>query len=86
MAEYAVLFAVVIGAAVAVQQYIKRRLQGTVQDYTDRYQADAASAGLFDPTRRSLSSSGTDQTFTSARAGTVLGTGGSLSKDVKSTD
>ena len=86
MAEYAVLFAVVIGAAVAMQQYIKRRLQGSIADYADRYQEEADTDIVFDPTRRVSSSSGTDQVFQSANAGTVIGTSGSRTRDVKSTD
>lgn len=35
MVEYAVLVALVIGAAVAMQTYVKRSLQGKIKDATD---------------------------------------------------
>ena len=37
MAEYAILFAIVIGAAIAMQQYVKSRLQGTMRGASDNY-------------------------------------------------
>lgn len=56
MAEYAILFAIVIGAAIAMQQYIKSRLQGTMQGASDNYVTSiSATAGFavapFEPNR-----------------------------------
>ncbi len=57
MAEYAILFAIVIGAAIAMQQYIKSRLQGTMRGASDNYvdaisaTAGFATSGPFEPTR-----------------------------------
>ncbi len=78
-AEYAVLFAIVIGAAVAMQQYVKTRLQASVKKYTDEYATAAAlgNATKFDPTRLTKSASATDQIFTTARDGIVESTSGS---------
>lgn len=84
MAEYAVLFAIVIGAAVAVQQYVKTRLQGAVRGYADNYITEVKKGvsyaeTKFDPARLSNSTSATDQEFTTARDGTVQSLSGSES-------
>ena len=78
MAEYAILFAIVIGAAIAMQQYIKSRLQGTMQGASDNYlTAISATAGFtaaapFEPNRTidSASNQGDRLTMTSASTGT----------------
>ena len=76
MAEYAILFAIVIGAAIAMQQYVKSRLQGAVHGATDGYTAAASSGGFsaapFEPIRTTnTGSSQTDGlTMTSATTGT----------------
>jgi hypothetical protein len=63
MAEYAILFAIVIGAAIAMQQYIKSRLQGTMRGASDTYiDAISATAGFasttpFEPNRNVNSNS-----------------------------
>jgi hypothetical protein len=49
MAEYAILFAIVIGAAIAMQQYIKSRLQGATKGFSDNYLAAVAGGGGFAP-------------------------------------
>ena len=83
MAEYAVLFAIVIGAAVAMQQYVKGRLQGSVKAYADKYVTDAKGGGVsiasYDPNRYTKSSSGTDLEFNNAKKGQVTSTSGSRS-------
>ena len=81
MAEYAILFAIVIGAAVAMQQYVKSRLQGAVGAATDAYVnavgSDASAklgnvVAFSDPKRVVDTSSNTTEnlTMTSASAGT----------------
>ena len=77
MAEYAILFAIVIGAAIAMQQYVKSRLQGAVGAATDAYVAGLRSNNLnvvafSDPKRVVDTSSNTTEnlTMTSASAGT----------------
>ena len=74
MAEYAILFAIVLGAAIAMQYFVKSRLQGAVAGTADGYAAQSGSLGgyfTYEPDRTSTSSSQTGLTFTSARAGTV---------------
>ena len=77
MAEYAILFAIVIGAAIAMQQYIKSRLQGTMQGATDNYlTAISATAGFtaapFEPLRTITSAS--NQTDSLAMSSASTGT------------
>ena len=74
MGEYAILFAIVLGAAIAMQQYVKARLQGAVAGTADEYMNTAAGLGgygTFEPDRVSDSDSSTGLTMTSAKAGTV---------------
>lgn len=76
MAEYAILFAIVIGAAIAMQQYVKSRLQGGVRAGADAYmaavQTGVANANIFEPVRTVNTSSTQSEllTMTSASAGT----------------
>jgi hypothetical protein len=77
MAEYAILFAIVIGAAIAMQQYIKSRLQGTMQGASDNYiNAVSATAGFaavpFEPNRTINTTSG--QTDSVAMSSATVGT------------
>ena len=77
MAEYAILFAIVIGAAIAMQQYIKSRLQGTMQGASENYiTAVSATAGFpaapFEPNRTINSAS--NQTDALAMTGASVGT------------
>lgn len=66
MAEYAILFAIVIGAAIAMQQYIKSRLQGATQGAADNYlNTVSATAGFaavpFEPNRVTHTESNTNE-------------------------
>ena len=78
MAEYAILFAIVIGAAIAMQQYIKSRLQGGMRAAADGYTAALSGTGnlgnvnAFEPDRSvNAESNQTDGlVMTSATAGT----------------
>ena len=77
MAEYAILFAIVIGAAIAMQQYVKSRLQGTMQGASDNYiTAVGATAGFavapFEPNRTTNTTS--NQTDSLAMTGASAGT------------
>jgi hypothetical protein len=50
--EYAVLFAVVLGAVIAMQNYIRNRIAGGIRDQADAYQT-ALGSGLHTPTTSS---------------------------------
>jgi hypothetical protein len=91
MAEYAILFAIVIGAAIAMQQYVKSRLQAGTQGATDNYvTAISASAGFpisatgFEPIRTvDTTSAQTDSlNMTGASAGTRALTSNSTTQSV----
>ena len=76
--EYVILVAVVAGAAIAMQQYVKARLQGAVKTGTDDFEFTAAGIPgnvgytvTFEPTRTTASNSATNMGMTSATAGTV---------------
>jgi len=85
-AEYAVLFAIVIGAAIAMQQYVKQRLQGSIKKYTDEYVTAAQNPVKFEPTRTTTSSSKTELTMTTAKAGAAKIASGSDTTVSKPTD
>ncbi|MBI3322003.1 MAG: hypothetical protein HYZ91_07045 [Candidatus Omnitrophica bacterium] len=73
-AEYAVLFSVVIGAAIAMTSYVKTRLQGAVAGTADGYMNQAISLGgfgTFEPVRTTDSKSDSTMTMSSQRAGAV---------------
>jgi hypothetical protein len=80
-AEYAVLFAIVIGAAIAMQQYVKSRLQGAVRQHADDF-ITAAGGGPFWPDQTTQSSSTTVASMSGT--GAVTGTS-SLTSDSSST-
>jgi hypothetical protein len=44
-AEYAIVIALIIGAAIAMQTYVKRGLQGRTKDATDYMQTQTATLG-----------------------------------------
>ena len=70
-AEYAVLFGIVIGAAIAMQQYVKTRLQGAIQKQAAAYQTAAEGAAAFEPTRLSGSQSAADMAMEGSHTGKV---------------
>jgi len=73
-AEYAVLFSVVIGAAIAMTAYVKTRLQGAVAGTAEGYRIKAETLGgfgTFEPDRTTTNNSTSDMTMTSQRAGAV---------------
>ena len=75
IAEYAILFAIVIGAAIAMQQYVKSRLQGAVQANADNYVNTIGNTlGLavapFEPVRTTTSDSGQIDNLNMATAST----------------
>ena len=92
-AEYAILFAIVIGAAIAMQQFVAARLRGAVHDYAEQYTTAASSPAVAvgtgsltavnvapfggDPNRTTNSSSASDTVMADAAKGTVLQTSGS---------
>ena len=75
MAEYAILFAIVLGAAIAMQYFVKSRLQGAIAGTSDAYATQSVNLGGYftyePPTRTSSSSSAGNMTFTTAKTGTV---------------
>ena len=71
IAEYAVLIGLVLGAVLAMQQYIRVRLAGAIKTQADIY-ANRTNAGSgFTPNRTSDSFSNTSLTMTNATAGNV---------------
>lgn len=44
-AEYAILIALIVGVAIAMQTYIKRGLQGRVKDAVDKMATDTSTLG-----------------------------------------
>ncbi|MGA2775798.1 MAG: hypothetical protein ABSE81_07060 [Candidatus Omnitrophota bacterium] len=65
-AEYAIVIGLVIAAAVAMQVYVKRGLQGKIKVATDYTDSDAASvvgnAGQYEPYYQSSDMTGTHTT------------------------
>ena len=70
-AEYAILFAIVIGAAIAMQQYVKSRLQGAVHVQADAYQAASGGDTFDDPGRKSDSTSQSSMNMTDVKSGEI---------------
>ena len=74
-AEYAVLFAIVIGAAIAMQQYVGSRLRGAISKQADAYALAANNAApLLAPGNRTVASTstgGTNYAMTGSTNGTV---------------
>lgn len=88
-AEYAVLFAIVIGAAVAMQQYVKSRLQGAIASHANAYltaQTDETGAAPtpFEPNRTVDTTSGASSSLAMSSATTGTSTVDS-SSDTEST-
>ena len=74
MAEYAILFAIVLGAAIAMQYFVRTRLQGAIAGTAGEYETQAGALGglaTYEPDRKSTSSSQSSMNFTTAKAGTV---------------
>jgi len=73
-AEYAVLFSVVIGAAIAMTAYVKTRLQGAIAGTADGYMNKATTLGgygTFEPDRTTTNQSNSNLAMQSQRAGAV---------------
>ena len=76
--EYVILVAVVAGAAIAMQQYVKSRLQGVIKTGTDDFEFTAkgipgnvAFTATFEPVRTTTSNSTTALNMTTAETGAV---------------
>lgn len=73
--EYAVLIAVVAGAAIAMQPYLKGRLQGASKGAADNYDAAVGAAGIgagsHEPVRNSTSDAITSMVMGNATTGNV---------------
>lgn len=84
-AEYAVLFAIVISAAIGIQQYVKTRLQGAATTAADAYVAavNHKDGGLtwkrFEPNRLSTSQQGSDVVMNGSKSGVVTSQAGGQS-------
>lgn len=76
MGEYAILFAIVLGAAIAMQQFVKARLQGAIASAGAEYERQTGfinpgQPATFEPARDVTSSSTSGLAMQSAKAGTV---------------
>ena len=71
--EYAILFAIVLGAVIAMQNYVRNRIAGGLQAQADAYETAVSGTGL-QVTRKALASSEATATMTEALTG-VLGSG-----------
>lgn len=65
------LFAIVVGGAITVQQVVKSKLQGSVKKYADEYSTAAGNASSFEPARTTTSNATTTLNMTGANAGNV---------------
>jgi len=84
MGEYALLFAIVLGAVIAMQSYVKQRLQGAIAFRADEYLNSAGTdVGTFEPVREVTSDSETTLTMTTAKAGDVSLTSKSTTTQTK---
>ena len=72
MGEYAILFAIVLGAAIAMQQFVKARLQGAIKRGADDYMNTVGSnVAAYEPDRKTDSQSTSNLTMQSAKTGKV---------------
>ena len=72
MGEYAILFAIVLGAAIAMQQFVKARLQGAIAtSANDYFNSVGNKLATFEPVRIVNSESTSNLDMTSVRAGAV---------------
>lgn len=83
--EYAILFAVVLGAVVAMQRYVSNRLATTIKGQADAYQTSAGSTAVIDLQTGSRSESKQDSEMASAEKGKLKaeGTSESVSESLK---
>ncbi len=87
-AEYAIVIGLVIAAAVAMQVYVKRSIQGKMRDAADYNDPDAIALGIgnsgqFEPNYA------TTQDMTSTRDATEVATtakGGQITREIQGTD
>jgi len=73
--EYAILFAIVLGAIVAMQNYVRNRIAGSVRAGADNYMTQVSAslpgAAAFAPNRTSDSSSDSSAKMATAESGTI---------------
>lgn len=67
--EYAILFAIVLGAVIAMQNYVRNRVAGALQGAADTYQTSTG-GGAVAMTRESDSLSASSADMTTANQGT----------------
>jgi len=82
--EYAILFAIVLGAVIAVQNYVRNRIAGGLKHYSDDYLnvvGNGTSINTANLNRSSSSTSSSRATMTSASSGNI--TSGSDSRQVQ---
>lgn len=78
-AEYAIVIGLVIAAAVAMQVYVKRGLQGRIHDAVSHQDTDTGA--MFTGNQYEPYYLGSDMTSTrSAQEGEVVGTGGTVNR------
>ena len=73
--EYAILFAIVLGGVIAMQNYARNRIAGGIQKSADNYLTAITGAAKATITQDSTSDSTQTATMTSAKAGTLKQTG-----------
>lgn len=66
-AEYAIVIALIIGAVIAMQTYVKRGLQGRMKDATDKVATDTSELGTTNQYEPYYS----DQSMTTAQKSTL---------------
>lgn len=77
--EYAVLFAVVLGAVIAMQSYVRNRIAGGIQSQADLYSTSVGGTATPGITTVSSNNATTTATMTDANTGTVGQVGGGTS-------
>ncbi len=71
IAEYAVLIGLVLGAVLAMQNYIRVRIAGAIKNKADAYATSSGAGNGFTVNRSSDSLSNTNLGMTTATTGTV---------------
>jgi hypothetical protein len=53
LAEYVMLFAIVVGAISLVRSYVMNNIAGSIQGWTDKYKTESGTTNTFDPNKSS---------------------------------
>lgn len=82
LTEYGVVFALIIGAVIAMQVYVKRGLQGRMKDATDKIATDTSELGTTEQYEPYYSESSMQ---TGSKSSSEVGTAEGAAKTVKNT-